>query len=249
MVNERKTENLVRDWLRRDAYYSNSAIRVEEQKSDSPKIGKLLRNASKRGDGAGYPEFIITSADTPEFLIVIECKANNTKHISNDLHRYSEYAVDGGLLYASYLSKEFDVLAIAVSGETEPTIRSSHYLHLRGALEPVEVQMDFQRFDSYHDNFLNSDIKFRQDYDSLLAYSRVLNEQLQAKKIKEALRGLLICGILVALDNAAFERSYRVQKTARTLANNLVETILNEFRAAALSSDRIGLLNPNPPKG
>ena len=242
MVNERKTETLVRDWLRRDAYYSNSAIRVEEQKSDSRKIAKLLSNASKKGNGAGYPEFIITSPATPEFLIVIECKASNTKHVSTELDRYSEYAVDGVLLYASYLSKEFDVLAVAVSGETESTVRTSHYLHLRGAVEPAEIQLDLQRFDSYHDRFLHSDNKLRQDYDALLAYSRVLNEQLQAKKIKEAHRGLLICGILVALDNAAFKRSYRVQKTAKHLANNLVETILNEFKEAALSPDRIELL-------
>jgi type I restriction enzyme M protein len=87
----------------------------------------------------------------------------------------------------------------------------SHYLHLRGASQPVEfVTPDIIPFNAFYEKVTHSDIKFRQDYDALLSFSRELNENLQAKKIKEAHRGLLICGILVALENAAFKRSFRV---------------------------------------
>lgn len=84
-----------------------------------------------------------------------------------------------------------------------------------------------------------SDIKFKQDYDALIAFSRDLNEELHAKRIKEAHRGLLICGILVALKNEAFRKSFKAQKTAKQLASNLVESIINEFRTANLPADRI----------
>jgi type I restriction enzyme M protein len=51
MANERKTEALVRKRLERLKYFKDNRLIVEEQKSDSPRIAKLLKNASKRGGG------------------------------------------------------------------------------------------------------------------------------------------------------------------------------------------------------
>lgn len=239
MPNERKTETLVRNRLTKAGYFKGRDLTVEEQKSDSPRIDKLLKYASKKGGHQGYPEFIITSNAKADFLIVIECKADPRKHISKTHNKYADYAVDGVMLYASFLSKEFDVLAIAVSGDSVATLRISHYIHLKGASQAVEFSSDtILSFDEYYTNFLHSDIKFRQDYDALLGYSRELNENLQAQKIKEAHRGLLICGILVALENAAFKTSYAVQETAQHLADNLVASIINEFKAE-LPAERI----------
>jgi type I restriction enzyme M protein len=111
MVNERKTEIITRQHFSK---FLNK-INIEEQSSDNPKIDKLLKTASKKGSGKGYPEFIISYKTNPDLLIVIECKADIRKHESKNRDKYSEFAVDGALLYASYLSKSFDVLAIAVS--------------------------------------------------------------------------------------------------------------------------------------
>ena len=240
MVNERKTEAMFRSLLRNAGYFSDVDIVIEEQKSDYPRIAKLLKNASKKGSGPGLPEFIISSRSYSDFMIVVECKGDETKHASQEGDKYGEYSVDGVLLYASYLAKEFDVLAIAVSGQTESTLRTSHYLHLRGTREPVEFPtISILPFASYRDKVLLSEVKFRQDYDELIAFSRDLNEQLHAEKIKEAHRGLLICGILVALENNAFKQSYKVQWNAKQLAENLVSSIMNQFRNAHLPADRI----------
>ena len=113
MANERKTEIITRDHFSKFLDF----IYIEEQRSDNPKIDKLLKSASKKGGGKGYPEFIISYKTNPDLLIVIECKADVTKHESKDRDKYADFSVDGALLYASYLSKGFDVLAIAVSGE------------------------------------------------------------------------------------------------------------------------------------
>ena len=53
--NESKTTNLVRKHF--EIY--DSEIKIEEQKSDTLRIQKLLRSASKTGTGQGYPDFII----------------------------------------------------------------------------------------------------------------------------------------------------------------------------------------------
>lgn len=59
-------------------------IEIEEQKSDNPKIAQLLKKASKKGIGAGFPDFIITYQTNSDLLIVIECKAEITKHESQN---------------------------------------------------------------------------------------------------------------------------------------------------------------------
>lgn len=240
MPNERKTEGIVRKSLSKAGYYDNSKLVIEEQKSDSQKIDKLLKNASKKGSHQGYPEFIIRSTGVSDFLIVIECKADTSRHISKALDKYAEYSVDGVLLYASFLKKEFDVLAIAVSGETKSNLRISHYLYLRGNEKPIEFPADeILSFDNYYEKYLHNEVKLRQDYDALLVYSKKLNEELHAKQIPEAQRSMLICGILVALENSAFKRGYKVHNTAQDLADNLVASVINEFTRSGLQQDRI----------
>jgi type I restriction enzyme M protein len=244
-MNERKTEAMVERRLRRHEYYApDGGITVEQQRSDTARVNKLLEYASKSGNGAGKPEFIIRSRNYSDFIIVVECKANPQKHESETRTKYSDYAVDGVLLYASFLSKEFDVLAIAVSGEDEASFRISHFLHLRGMNKAADWDAagDVVSFDDYYQEFAKSDIKFRQDYDALLEYSRILNNQLQAKKITEAERGFLISGILIALQNRAFSQSYQAQRTAKQLALNLLDTIVGEFENANLPTDRRDIL-------
>lgn len=240
IMNERKTEDLVEFHLRKNGYYaSDSDIVVEKQKSDTPRIQKLLEGASKRGGGIGRPEFLIHSKIQSNFLIVIECKADTRKHESTERNKYADYAVDGVLLYASFLSKEFDVLAIAISGQDEKTLRISHFLHLHKALKAVDYSSsDIVSINDYYDAFINSDAKFRQDYEALLDYSRALNNSLQAKKVTESDRGFLISGLLIALKNEAFKGSFKSHATAKQLATTLLNAIGSEFETAELPENR-----------
>lgn len=237
-MNERKTENLLRDMLQKSFYFDSDDILVEEQKSDSPRINKLLRNASKKGNGCGYPEFIISSKKNSEFVIVIECKADVRKHQSKTLDKYAEFAVDGVKLYSSFLSKEYDVLAIAISGEESTNIQISHFLQLKG------THGSFPYFgnkilplNDYLNGYLLSSFKFNQDYGNLIAYTKTLNEYLHGKKIKESQRALLISGILLALRNDAFKSGYKKHKSAKSLIENLYSTICTEIGASDVSSE------------
>jgi hypothetical protein len=239
-MNERKTEIITRE------YFSKflDSIYIEEQRSDNPKIDKLLKNASKKGGGKGYPEFIISYKTNPDLLIVVECKADVTKHESKDRDKYADFSVDGALLYASFLSKGFDVLAIAVSGETKQSLRISHFLHLRDEKKATPIFGDkFLSVDDYLNGYLKSPEKFRQDYNSLLDFTKQLNEKLHTYKILESQRSLLISSILIALENTAFKRSYASHKKPENLAVSLIQTVSDELESANITGKKLENLN------
>jgi type I restriction enzyme M protein len=240
MGNEAKTENLVRDILREKAYYNNPNIIVEEKKSDNPKVDKLLKNASKKGNKQGYPEFILSSKIHSEFIIIIECKADTLRHVSQTMDCYADYAVDGALLYGSFLAKEYDVLAIGVSGETTGELRISHYLYLKGTTKYYSIFSDhILPFDQYYEGIMNSDYKQNQDYDRLQVYTRTLNELLHGKKIQTPERALLISGILISLRSDAFRTGYMKHKSAESLIENLYSTICTELAQSDIAPKNV----------
>ena len=68
-MNEKKIEIIVRNHF----YPFLDIIEIEEQKSDNPKIDKLLKTASKKGNQQGYPDFIITyktNSNSPSLQIL-----------------------------------------------------------------------------------------------------------------------------------------------------------------------------------
>jgi hypothetical protein len=243
MANERKTEKIVRDLFSKHGYYLNSTITVEEQQSDIPSVRKLLKNASKSGNGAGYPEFIVTSSKYSDLLIIVECKPDIKKHESAEKIKYKDYAVDGVLLYSSYLSKEYDVISIAVSGEDPNNYRLTHYLQLKGSKEQnLVLGSDILSFDEYYEWLVKSDYKYNQDYTSLIKYTKELNADLHEKKIKESQRALLISGILIALKNEAFKLGYSKEKTVKSLINSLYTTIENELTENNIPGAKVEVL-------
>lgn len=239
MTNERKTEKIVRDILSAQGYYKKE-IKVYEQSCDNPRIDKLLKNASKRGEGKGYPEFIIISESYSDLLIVIECKADVKKHESKSRDRYSDFAVDGVLLYASFLSKEFDVIAIAISGETKSELRVSQYLFLKGDKKASPfIKSSILSFDDYFNAYINDERKFKQDYENLLAYTKDLNDTLHIKKIKESHRSLLISGILIALQDRAFQDGYTKYTKAKDLAGAILFSIKTQLKNSNIPEDKL----------
>ncbi len=232
MPSERITENYFRQLVLNDTYYKDKKIILEEQISENPRIDKLLKNASKSGAGKGYPEFIVQYKDNPDFIIVVECKANHKYHQSTKRNKYKEYAVDGVTLYSSFLSKEFDVLSIAISGVSKKDLRISYFLQLKGITEPHKPKFKddgFLSLEEYLKGYKTDEKKFNQDFQGLLKYSKTLNDKLHALKIPESDRSLLISGSLIALKNKAFCKGYKQHETPMSLARNLLNTIEDEL--------------------
>ena len=240
MANERKTEAFVRKHFEKF-----NGITIEEQQSDSPKIKKLLRGASKskEGKGKGYPDFIISVHAQPDFLIVVECKPDPLKHESQDRDNWADFAVDGALLYASHLRKGFDVLAIAVSGIGRQK-RISHFLHLTNEISAKPIfENKLLPSDDYIFGYLGHPDKVRQDYNSLSEFIRNLNIRLHGDRVAESQRALLISAISIALEHPPFRDTYLKESNSRDLANRMVDVVLQQLRDAKIPPDRLPILN------
>lgn len=207
---------------------------VEGEISENIKIAKLLKNASKKGTQKGRPDYIISSFNGyPDLLILCECKADIKFHESSKHDKYADYAVDGVLLYSSFLSKEYDVINIAISGESENNYKISTYLQLKGEIEARNLNIDhICKFNDYIGLYSKDEHKFNQDLNSLLDYSRILNNHLHSLKIPEGQRSLLISGCLIALQDKAFCSSYKLQNS-KSLIKNLLNTIETKLQDVA----------------
>jgi type I restriction enzyme M protein len=222
MSNERKTENLVRESLLKLGYYDSKCLtRVEEQKSETESIKRLLKFASKTAKGGkGAPEFIISDSDIPDFLMVIECKADVKHHESANRENVVGYAVDGALHYANHLAKDFNVIAIAASGQTQSQLKISTFLHPKGAPNAKELRtksgtsitsiipwLDYIE----HATFDPAVQALR--HDELMAFSRELHDFMRNyAKLTESQKPLLVSGTLITLQNAAFAKSFDAYK-------------------------------------
>lgn len=243
-LNERETENIVRQFFQKDKLFNN--ITLEEQSSNNPRITKLLKNASKKSSGIGKPEFIISIDDERDLLIVAECKADILNHESKNRDKFADYAVDGVLLYSSYLSKEYDVLSLAVSGIEKDNIKASYFIQRAG--KDIAEQIFGNTLITIDDILagLRQDVAKRDEkYEELLNYSQVLNSDLHKLKIKEDKRSLLVSGVLIALKNQDFYRSYSGLSSNKMLANALVDTIKEQLLDEDLQGDRIDSLMEN----
>lgn len=201
MANERITEGFVRDHFKGDALFTS--IKWEEQKSNKKGIQELLKGESKGGGkGNGYPEFIISFPTNSSYLIVVECKAKVSDHESENRDNAGKYAVDGVLHYAKALSKDYNVIAIAASGQTETEFKVSHFYWKKGTTEYAAVKDDkLLSIDDYlqvfDDQFFISDFYTRD-----IAYkAQYLNEGFNNYTIPEYKRCTMISAMLLALIN------------------------------------------------
>ena len=245
-TNEAITTSLVRKHF--DGFGSD--VVVEEQQSANPVINKLLKHASKSGDGKGYPDFIISFRDEFNLILVIECKADVRNHASSEysnscdqqLQNPKDYAVDGAIHYASFLSRKFDVIAIGFSGDSKNN-KTSHYLQFKGlSIYKKIAGSNLLKPDDYTKLYYSDEDKIRQDYESLFPFIKELNKRLHLDKISESHRSLLISSILIALEDRAFKISYKNTKD-KDLPGRLMGAVTSQLRDAGIQEERLNVLN------
>lgn len=240
--NERKTEALVRRHFASDR---RAELIFEEQMSDDARVLRALSSASKSGTGPGRPEFIIRHPDCPNLLVIVECKAKREYHESVTRDRWATYAVDGVLHYSEHLSRYFDVVSVAVSGDTQESLKISTFRQLRGAqtaeslLSGATPLTDLVSFDEYRRLLLFDPLVRKRTLNELMAYSRELHVFMRDyAKVSEAEKPLLVSGILLALRDDAFRRtyaSYRPIDLAVQLYSAIERMLSSDLAGARLS--------------
>lgn len=217
MSNERVTEGLFRGLLEGEGYYKSEQIKVYEQKSPDVTITRLLRTAGKSGmGGKGSPEFIVTSSLAPDFVVLVECKADVSNQRSADLDKPVQFALDGAIHYARSLASRYNVIAVGVSGQNLSELRQDYYLVPKGTLDarplmnrygnPVTELLPFAElveagaFDP---------VVAKRRTDDLMDFSRELhNFMREHAKLTESEKPLLVSGTLIALQNPIFAKTY-----------------------------------------
>ncbi|MGI9461666.1 MAG: HsdM family class I SAM-dependent methyltransferase [Alphaproteobacteria bacterium] len=230
-MNERITEGIVRDRFKNDPL--SSRIKIEEQKSNNIHIANLLKNASKSGAGHGYPEFIISFPDgNSNCLIIVECKASRKAHESKNRNDPANFAVDGALHYAKSLSKEFNVIAIAVSGSHNDDLDIANFLFYKNAPYEEIKNKDLLTIYDYSKLFREKEFLDNLITTDIVEKAVVLNKQFQNYSITELHRCTMVSAILVSLMDDAFRRGYESQSNTTHLSKFLLQATERELDKA-----------------
>ena len=184
-ASEEKTKGFVAEKLKNiPSYPSSQNTEVDGVtwfKEDSYKgtsydwLSGVFATASKKQTrkSKGTPDFMVVKNET-NVIVVIECKGSSANHSSLDnieefaIHGFGTpeetegYAVNGALWYASFLSDNYDVIAIGVSGQMYATAKVTSFVWPKGGtiadIEIIEDGVLATQLVSIHDYEKDADI-------------------------------------------------------------------------------------------
>jgi len=227
MVNERITEDIVRSHFKNDDN-SNKVI-FEEQIPSDEKIKNLLKTSSKKRTGKpGYPEFIVRFPKIMDLVLIIECKAESKYHESANKSEPEKYAVDGVLHYAKFLQSDFNVIAIAVSGQSEKNLSVSTFLIKKGESKKEIDQKLLSIYDYLNliENENNvEELKEAMKHENILSIASDLNNKLHNYSVPPNERATIVSGILIALQHDVFRKSFKTYSDPSELVEDLLDNI------------------------
>ncbi|NCB02923.1 MAG: SAM-dependent DNA methyltransferase, partial [Spirochaetia bacterium] len=232
-MNERIVEDFVCEELKNLGY-----INIEKQSSKNSLIQQALNKASKSGKGnSGRPEFIVQFSNAPDVVMIVECKADSKKHQSANLSDPVNYAVDGVLHYASFLTKNFKVIALAVSGENEKKLSSFV------VTEKARKELNLTKImdEVYYTNSVAQELRGEMLQEAnLLNYAKIIHNYLRDfAKLSETEKPLIVGGALIALYDRTFRESYNTIPTAQRLASETVRAIQQVLEDSNIDGDKI----------
>lgn len=223
-------------------------------------LHNLLKHSSKTKDNLwtdnadfGKPEFTIINTEE-NLAIVIECKVNvSKKHVGKKVKEenilekkqnvISANAVEGALHYAKFLSKNYDVIAVGITGDILEDESVSDLLITTYAWEKgrkweegksgpfINLEVNsLMCYNDYLNMFSKLDIVKRNLIENnALVVARELNEILHKASVPPIERSLLISGLLLVLKDEVFETSYKNKKVTNKKLLSLLDTSISEI--------------------
>lgn len=201
-----------------------------------------LEDFNVKGKGKAKPEFIITFKNNLNTIIVVECKNSVSKHSTEFKNKPSAYAVDGVLYYAKYLKKEFNVIALAVSGTKKENLKvttfywkknNNEYSELKKAKDIILEPINYL-------HLINGEkIKKRYSLEEIRETALTMHDSLRTIKVTEKHKPLFIAGILIALQDEDFSRDYNNITSYKLLVTSLNMAIDNVLGNNDIHKDKI----------
>ena len=221
------------------------------------KIEKLLKKAggkpvncamsdfSQGGAGKAKPEYIITFDDDIHTIIVVECKKSVSKHSSENLDHPRDYSVDGALYYAKYLKEEYNVIALAVSGTQKDKMKVSAYYWIRQQdtyTELTKARDIILEPQNYIELIKGNKLKKAYSLDEIRETAIDMHNYLREIKVTEAHKPIFIAGILIALNDDDFSKTYASLTSYKMIMQNIQTAIENVLAASEVKSSRISYI-------
>ena len=200
-----------------------------------------LDDYTKGGTGKAMPEYIITLHNEPRLLIVIECKASVKKHCSSDLNHPKDYAVDGALYYAKFLKKEYDVIAIGMSGIKKENMEVSTYYwkqHME-APSPLRKLNTILTPDNYRKFIRGERISIAFSMEDIRKTAIDMSDKLRVAKVTANDKPIFIAGILIALQDKDFEKEYEMASSLKSLVSRLSSAITDVLGNTDIEQGRV----------
>lgn len=247
---EKVTDMIVFNILRSKNYVDgnfkniDSDIKVWAKKASNDLINELLSTASKNQEGnQGYPEYIIYD-EKHELIIVIENKKDKSKHIySNIEERIKDYAVNGVLWYAKKLKNNFNIVAIAISGNSIEEMIIDTYAWKKNAETFTNLNLhEILEIKNYR-NILNKKSKNINSINDAI----ILNNE--ANRINDFLRNYLgiieherlyiLGSILFSLEDPVFKMTYSTFNNDENLSLFIWQTVERRIKGSKLNDKEI----------
>ena len=222
--------------------------------ADVDKVERLLKKAGGKpkvcalddfslgGSGKALPEFIITFKDDVTTIIVVECKKSVAKHETIERDHPKDYAVDGALYYAKFLKEDYNVIAVAVSGTKRETLRASAFLWSKGQDDYTELRKARDIIlepKNYVDLVKGKKIQREYSLDSIRETAIDMHEYLREIKMTERHKPIFIAGILIALNDDDFAKTYINLPSFNSVITNITTAIDNVLRDSGIKYNRI----------
>lgn len=204
-----------------------------------------LADYTQGGNGKAKPEYVITFNDDIHTIIVVECKNTAKKHCSANLNKPSGFAVDGVLYYAKFLKQEYNVIAIAVSGTNVDNMKVDTYYWQQGqenysALKKAKDIILEPK--NYIELIRGNKLKKAYSLDEIRNTAIDMHNSLREIKVTEAHKPIFIAGILIALNDEDFSKSYSMLSSYKLVMQNIQNAIENVLKESDIKSSRINYI-------
>lgn len=198
--------------------------------SENDKLSEIFKKASKSQteQSKGTPDFLVFK-DNSNCIIVIECKADTIfQSRFADVHEYvgkgysenpddtRKFAIDGALWYAQFLNDNYDVIAIACSGQNKTNFKITSFILPQRAkkediylLEDCDLQYGLKHINEYEQDINISLGRFNERNETIIknlrSYTLACANFLRVNGIEDNSKAGFVSAIILGLTNKESE--------------------------------------------